>query len=261
MGGNLKVASFNVLNFFNGNGLGGGFPTARGANTQFELDRQKAKEVSALSAMNADIVGLMEIENDAGPNSALAELVAALNAAMGAGTYAYVDTGVIGTDEIKVALIYKPAAVTPVGAFALLTSAVDPRFIDTRNRPTLAQTFQHASSGQKLTVAVNHLKSKGSACGAGDPTPRDGSGNCNGTRTEAAAALADWLADRPDRERRSRLPDHRRPQLVHVRDADHDARRCGLHEPRPRATAVSPPTRTCSTASPATSTTRSRRRP
>ena len=48
VGGNLKVASFNVLNFFNGNGLGGGFPTSRGANTQFELDRQKAKEVSAL---------------------------------------------------------------------------------------------------------------------------------------------------------------------------------------------------------------------
>ena len=111
VGGNLKVASFNVLNFFNGNGLGGGFPTARGANTQFELDRQKAKEVSALKAMNADIVGLMEIENDAPPNSAIEELVAALNAAMGAGTYAFINTGVIGTDEIKVALIYKPAVV------------------------------------------------------------------------------------------------------------------------------------------------------
>ena len=65
VGGNLKVASFNVLNFFNGDGLGGGFPTARGANTPDELERQKAKEVSALKAINADIVGLMEIENDA----------------------------------------------------------------------------------------------------------------------------------------------------------------------------------------------------
>ena len=72
-----------------------------------------AKEVSALRAIDADVVGLMEIENDAGPNSALADLVAALNAAMGAGTYAYVDTGVIGTDEIKTALIYKPAKVRP----------------------------------------------------------------------------------------------------------------------------------------------------
>ena len=122
VGGNLKVASFNVLNFFNGNGSGldgaaGGFPTSRGANNLFEFNRQMAKEVSALKAMNADVFGLMEMENDSGPSSAIAELVANLNAAVGAGTYAYIDTGVIGTDEIKVALIYKPAVVTPVGAY------------------------------------------------------------------------------------------------------------------------------------------------
>ena len=74
----MKVASFNVLNFFNGDGLGGGFPTPRGASSQFELGRQRAKEVSALSAMNADVVGLTEIENDAPPHSAIEELVDAL---------------------------------------------------------------------------------------------------------------------------------------------------------------------------------------
>ena len=89
----------------------------------------------------------MEIENDAGPNSAIAELVAALNAATAPGTYAYIDTGVIGTDEIKVALIYKPAAVTPVGTWQIITTATDPRFLDTMNRPSLAQTFQQNSNG------------------------------------------------------------------------------------------------------------------
>jgi uncharacterized protein len=198
VGGNLKVGSFNVLNFFNGNGLGGGFPTPRGATTQFELDRQKAKEVSALSAMNADIVGLMEIENDAPPNSAIEELVAALNAAMGAGTYSFINTGVIGTDEIKVALIYKPASVTPVGAYQIITSATDPRFIDTKNRPSLAQTFQKNSNGETLTVVVNHLKSKGSDCNdVNDPDTGDGQGNCNLTRQKAAAAISDWLATDP----------------------------------------------------------------
>jgi predicted extracellular nuclease len=198
VGGNLRVASFNVLNFFNGDGLGGGFPTARGATTPLELQRQLAKEVSALRAINADIVGLMEIENDAGPNSALADLVAALNDAIGAGTYAFIDTGVIGTDAIKVALIYKPAAVSPIGAYKAITSAVDPRFIDTLNRPSLAQTFEHNLSGQKLTVVVNHLKSKGSDCNSvGDPDLGDGQGNCNRTRTAAAAALATWLATDP----------------------------------------------------------------
>ena len=198
VGGNLKVATFNVLNFFNGDGLGGGFPTSRGANTPVEFARQRAKEVSAISAMNADIVGLSEIENDAPPNSAIEDLVAGLNAAMGAGTYAFINTGVIGTDAIKVAFIYKPSAVTPIGAFKLITSAVDARFIDTLNRPSLAQTFQHKASGQKLTLVVNHLKSKSSDCNAvGDPDAGDGQGNCNVTRRNAAAALVDWLLADP----------------------------------------------------------------
>ena len=192
VGGNLKVASFNVLNYFNDFGCDPNI--CRGAESQIEFDRQEAKIVSALKAIDGDIVGLMEIENDGGSGSALAELVAALNAATAPGTYAYVDTGVIGTDAIKVAVIYQPAAVAPVGDWDILTTSDDPRFIDTRNRPTLAQTFRHLSSGQVLTVAVNHLKSKGSACGgAPDDQPDTGGGNCNGTRTAAAAALADWL--------------------------------------------------------------------
>ncbi|TMC27610.1 MAG: ExeM/NucH family extracellular endonuclease, partial [Chloroflexi bacterium] len=198
VGGNTRVASFNVLNYFNGDGLGGGFPTSRGATTRTEFDRQTAKEVSALIALAPDIAGLMEIENDAGPNSALAQLVAFLNNSAGPGTYAYVDTGVIGTDEIKVALIYKPAAVTPVGAWQIMTSGTDPRFIDTRNRPSLAQTFLRNGTAEKVTVVVNHLKSKGSSCDdIGDPDMNDGQGNCNRTRSQAAAAIVDWLATDP----------------------------------------------------------------
>jgi len=198
VGGTVKVASANVLNFFNGDGLGGGFPTPRGADTAFELGRQEAKIVSELAAIGADIYGLMEIENDSGPNSATAELVASLNALVGAGTYSFVDTGTIGTDEIKVALIYKPSAVTPIGGWQIITSLTDPRFIDTKNRPSLAQTFVHNVSARKFTVVVNHLKSKGSACNdVGDPDLGDGQGNCNQTRTNAAAALVDWLATDP----------------------------------------------------------------
>jgi uncharacterized protein len=196
VGGNLRIASFNVLNYFNGDGLGGGFPTARGANTPAEFQRQRAKEISALSAMNAPIVGLMEMENDSGDQSAVADLVAGLNDTLGAGTYDYVNTGVIGTDAIKVALIYKPAVVTTVGDWKIITSSVDPRFDETKSRPSLAQTFQDNATGRKLTVVVNHLKSKSSAC-AGDPDTGDGSGDCNQTRTRAAAALVDWLKTDP----------------------------------------------------------------
>jgi hypothetical protein len=117
---------------------------------------------------------------------------------LGEGTYDYIDTGVIGTDAIRVGLIYKPGKVTPVGAFQILDSSDDPRFIDTLNRPVLAQTFQDLVNGGLFTVAVNHLKSKGSDCDdVGDPDTGDGQGNCNQTRKLAAQALVDWLATDP----------------------------------------------------------------
>ena len=117
---------------------------------------------------------------------------------LGAGTYDYIATGPIGTDAIKVALIYKPASVSLVGDYAILDSSVDSRFIDTKNRPALAQTFMDNTTGGVFTVAVNHLKSKGSACDdVGDPDTGDGAGNCNLTRKAAAEALVDWLASDP----------------------------------------------------------------
>ncbi|HEX5635985.1 MAG TPA: ExeM/NucH family extracellular endonuclease, partial [Gammaproteobacteria bacterium] len=199
--GSLRVASFNVLNFFNGDGLGGGFPTSRGANTLQEFERQKAKIVDALYALDADVIGLMEIENDGyGVNSAIQQLVNELNTVAGAGKYAFVNPGVnkIGTDEIAVGMIYQPAKVTLVGAARILDASVDARFLDTKNRPVLAQTLRDNTSGKRVTVAVNHLKSKGSACNdVGDPDLADGQGNCNLTRTRAAQALADWLASDP----------------------------------------------------------------
>jgi uncharacterized protein len=188
VGGNLKVASFNVLNYFT-------TLNSRGANTPEEFTRQRNKIIAAISTIDADVVGLMEIENN---TEAIANLVDGLNMAMGAGSYAFIDTGVIGSDEIKVAFIYKPASVTPVGDYAILDSSVDPRFLDTKNRPALAQTFMDTTSGGIFTVVVNHLKSKGSDCNdVGDPDLGDGAGNCNVTRTLAAQALVDWLASDP----------------------------------------------------------------
>ena len=80
VGGSLKVTSFNVLNYFNGDGSGGGFPTARGADTATEFTRQRDKIIAAMVAIDADIYGLMEIENDGyGSNSAIQDLVNGLN--------------------------------------------------------------------------------------------------------------------------------------------------------------------------------------
>ncbi|MGB3763224.1 MAG: ExeM/NucH family extracellular endonuclease [Ornithinimicrobium sp.] len=182
VGGTTTIASFNVLNYFTTLG-------SRGADDAEELDRQEAKIVAALTQLDADVFGLIEIENN---GTAVDTLVAALNDEVGADTYAALDTGVIGTDEITTAFIYQPDEVTPEGDFATLDESVDPRFLDSKNRPALAQTFRNGD-GDGITVVVNHLKSKGSSCDdVDDPTDPDGQGNCNGVRTAAAQALADW---------------------------------------------------------------------
>jgi predicted extracellular nuclease len=203
VGGNVQVASFNVLNYFSTLDLGPdicgplGNQECRGADNETELVRQRDKIVAAITAIDADVVGLIEIENHAA-DEAVGDLVASLNAVAGDGTYDAIETGPIGGDAIKVAFIHQPASVTPVGDFAILDSSVDARFIDTLNRPVLAQTYRDNVDGGVFTVAVNHLKSKGSSCDAvGDPDTGDGSANCNQTRTAAAEALVDWLATDP----------------------------------------------------------------
>jgi len=213
VGGSLRVAAMNTLNFFltadypTGNPLDnkcGPFQNVECRGHDFdqptEFTRQRDKLLAALSGLNADIIGLNELENTTGvdPLGDPTGIVPGLNSMLGAGTYAYINTGTIGTDAIKVGLIYKPGVVTPVGAFQILDSTDDPRFIDTKSRPALAQTFEVNATGARFTVVVNHLKSKGSDCNdIGDPDAGDGQGNCNGTRTLAAQALVDWLASDP----------------------------------------------------------------
>jgi predicted extracellular nuclease len=203
VGSALEVSSFNVLNYFTtltsaGNVCGPAQDQeCRGAENETEFTRQRDKIVAALTEMDSDVVGLIEIENHP-LDVPTADLVSGLNDVLGDGVYAYIETGAIGTDAIRQALIYKPGSVTPVGDFAILDSSVDPGFLDDLNRPVLAQTFMDNTSGGLFTVAVNHLKSKGSDCNAvGDPDLGDGQGNCNLTRTAAAEALVDWLASDP----------------------------------------------------------------
>ncbi|MFN8386340.1 MAG: ExeM/NucH family extracellular endonuclease [Anaerolineales bacterium] len=212
--GRLHIASMNTLNFFltldttnsdTGPGPCGGNANldCRGAdaNQPLEFTRQRDKLIAALSALNADVIGLNELENTPGV-SPLGDptngIVAGLNANYGAGTYSFIDTGVIGTDAIRVGIVYRTTTVVPVGDFQILDSTDDPRFLDTKSRPSLAQTFEEIATGERFTVIVNHFKSKGSACtDIGDPDLGDGQGNCSQTRKAAAEALVDWIATDP----------------------------------------------------------------
>ena len=139
----------------------------------------------------------MEIENNGA--TAVGDLVSALNDATAPGTYAFITEpvlnppnefgGTFGTDAIKVALIYRPAAVTPVGAAA---SSADPVF----DRPPLIQTFERVGGSEDFTLAVNHFKSKN--CGTEvpphpDADQGDGQSCFNARRVLQATALAGVL--------------------------------------------------------------------
>ena len=244
---NLRVASFNVLNYFNGNGLGGGFddPNNRGAKNFQEFQRQEAKIVSALKAIDADVIGLMEIQNNGyGELSAVRQLAAKLG-----NQWRVVDPGVsrLGGDAITVAMIYDSRKVEPVGRAATLA-------IDDKNRQPLAQSFRLINGNkQSLTVAVNHLKSKNCPDAANDDLDRRrGCWNPTRTRGGEGGRLA------------RRQPDgRRRPGVLligdlHVRRPDPHARIARLPQPR-RALDRRERVQLRTTAKPATSITRSRR--
>jgi len=191
---NIKIASFNVLNFFNGDGKGAGFPTARGANTLAEFNVQKAKLVKAITSINADVAGLMEMENDGDDQfSAIQDLVNSLNAATSPGTYTFVKdpigaNGNTGTDAIKVAMIYKPAKVTPTNNSLSSTQTIF-------DRPPLAQTFTLNQNQAKFTVITNHFKSKSTSTAPSglDIDQNDGQGAYNNRRLQQAVELAKFV--------------------------------------------------------------------
>lgn len=198
--GNVKVASFNVLNFFttfgdgttasgqSGQGCSLGASVAksncRGADNLVEFRRQRAKIVAAMLAIDADVFGLMEIQNNG--DVAVANLVEALNAAAGAQRYAVVPRPEqMGSDAIRVAMIYKPSRLRLAGP---ALSDPDP----VNSRPPMAQTFI-ATNGGSFSLIVNHMKSKGSCpdAGSADADRGDGQGCWNATRMQQARRLAE----------------------------------------------------------------------
>jgi predicted extracellular nuclease len=214
VGGSVKVATFNVLNFFTNlddgeNDICGptGDLECRGADNATERQRQLDKLVAGIVAMGADVVGLQEIENDIrtdDPNGRahdpILTLVEALNAVEGAGTWAWVGEASYYNDyPVRNDILYRPDTVTPMGqAIALQSDAFDlvrPGSTEPVGRPPVAQTFVD-NTGAVFTVVVNHFKSKGSSCSSiGDPSDPLGQGNCNGTRVAQSAALLGFVAD------------------------------------------------------------------
>jgi len=190
--GRLRIVSLNLLNYFNGDGQGGGFPTERGARSLADFKEQQGRMAAGLERLKPHLLAVQELENDGfGPHSAARSLLELLNSG-DASDWAVVDPSIgrIGGDVITVGLFYRRQALEPVGATALLH---EPPFAG-RSRVPMAQLFRDRASGSTFLAVVNHLKSKGRCPDAGpDADQGDGQGCWNLSRTEAVQALLPWL--------------------------------------------------------------------
>jgi len=212
VGGDVRLASFNVLNYFStvGDSIAGcsyyndrdgnpitvsGGCDARGAANTVNFERQQAKIVAAINALDADVVSLEEIENSAAfgkdRDNALNNLVTALNADAGSAVWGFAATPAelpASEDVIRTAFIYKVGTVETVGGSKILTDST----AFSNARQPLAQAFQLIDDKSSSFLAiVNHFKSKGSGSGA-DADMNDGQGASNASRVNQATALVDF---------------------------------------------------------------------
>ncbi|MFC5705767.1 ExeM/NucH family extracellular endonuclease [Aeromonas eucrenophila] len=230
-GTDLRIGSFNVLNYFTSHSSVGGALNVlckdqadadsakgcnRGAKDLTDFQQQRTKIVNAISEMDADLLGLMEMENNGfDDHSAISDLVKSLNAQQKdvSQHYAFVSLPkallgqerFFGGDAIMVAMIYRPAKLTPSGDASVI-QLPEQRYITggvaktAGQRDSLVQSFTVAGGNEPLTLVVNHLKSKGSGCyenGDGKTEPADLQGKCTEFRVSAAKALGEAVNKLP----------------------------------------------------------------
>lgn len=173
-GERLRIATFNVENYFVTLGQ-------RGAANADELERQRAKLAAAVEGLQADILALVEVEND--PH-ALDDLVEQLSERTGIRYRAVGGEADRGSDAIKLALIYRTDRVEAVSE---LYADDDPA----HHRPPLAAFFRSVNSGPAFGVVTAHFKSKSGCPPSGDIDR--GQGCWNQRRVEQSQAMSDFL--------------------------------------------------------------------
>jgi hypothetical protein len=190
--GALRLAGLNLLNYFNGDGRGGGFPGERGARSAEEFATQQSRLSAAVARLRPDLLAVQELENDGfGPDSAARSLIGVLQQATGE-TWAVIDprAGPLGGDVITVGLFYRPERLVPVGPAETLGSTP---FAGLSRQP-LAQRFRERDGNGSLWIVVNHLKSKGGCPETGPNRDQDdGQGCWNPARVAAVRELTEWL--------------------------------------------------------------------
>ena len=139
----ILVCAFNLENYFVKN-LG---PEHLGANSYEEHQQQRKKVSKALKRINADIYGLVELEQG---NDAIAEITSDLNKNLPGRNYKYFNDGTTGSSQ-KVDFVYDANVVEPIGTPAETN-------VELSYRKKMV-CFREKATGEKFIFSINHFKS------------------------------------------------------------------------------------------------------
>ncbi|MDR1543097.1 MAG: ExeM/NucH family extracellular endonuclease [Prevotellaceae bacterium] len=171
---NVKVCSFN-LEYYLASNYGEGY----GADDEQQAAMQHNKILRAVMAIDADIYGLVEIQDG---QTAIQKLCNAMNVESGANIYSFINDGSSTNGTFtKAGFIYRNDKIAPVGMLQSNQTGV-------KNRKK-AQCFKLFANDENFIFSINHFKAK-SGYGSGDNADKgDGQGSYNADRVAEANAI------------------------------------------------------------------------
>lgn len=135
----LLVCGFNLENYFMTTG-------SMGASNYSDRQAQRTKVSKALAKINADIYGLVELQQG---DEAIAEIVSDLNKNTSGRNYQYFHDAISGTFQ-KVDFVYDANKVEPIN------TPVETN-VEVQNRKKMV-CFREKATGEKFIYSINHFK-------------------------------------------------------------------------------------------------------
>lgn len=150
-----------------------------------ESDLQRTRIVKALSAIDADIYGLVEV---GGGSEVIGRLVEELNAAKGSEVYDFVKWSGYepASDYTLNHIVYDKTVWEPYRDYYMINTP------SPYNRK-LIQALRHKQNGFVFIFSINHFKAKSGNGSGADADQGDGQGAFNATRVKEAYAVRDKL--------------------------------------------------------------------
>lgn len=163
----LLVCTSNLENYFMGNS---------------NHDRQRAKVIDALTHIDADLIGFVEIECG---DAAVKEIVNYLNSRLPHRNYTFVADGTTASgSDTKAAFVYDKKLLKTYGELQVIGTGVG------KARKEM-QVFEQKYNGERFIFSVNHFKAKSGTGTGKDADQKDGQGSFNAARCEEAQAVLD----------------------------------------------------------------------